>query len=148
MAEELNPDAFAIRVSQRLFNVLAGRVVEPGPIEPRNQREAVLVEEVRKEARKDRMALLQAVKDEHAQQARTREDTAHLTLEQAANQLDDQFAQLNVPLVDDSAQVKPCHKFRASLLDCYSRNQSNPALQCADQIHAFTECAKQLCTIN
>lgn len=34
------------QVSQRLFNVLAGRAVESGPIEPRTKREASLIEAV------------------------------------------------------------------------------------------------------
>lgn len=107
-----------------------------------------LYKQVRKEGRREKMTMLQSLKDETVKQAQEREETAHMTLEEAVAKLDDQLSKLNMPIAaTTNNQPKPCESLRAAVLSCYSDHTSKNVLACTNQVEAFTECAKQLCNV-
>lgn len=71
------------------------------------------------------------------------EQTHRLAVLDSAKQLEERLEQLNFP-TKSSATAKPCATFREAITTCYKANGKENPSACADEVEAFTECAKQL----
>ncbi|KAI0560039.1 hypothetical protein FGB62_127g13 [Gracilaria domingensis] len=147
MADEYDPENFSVRVSQSLIKVLTGQASEPGPIQPRNAREASLVEALRREGRLQRMVMLREMKDSQLKEADEREQKAREALTSSVTALDKKLNDLNFPS-GASETFKPCAAFRERITTCYKVNGKDNPLACAGEVEAFSECAKQLSRIS
>ncbi|CAN8061763.1 unnamed protein product [Agarophyton chilense] len=147
MSEEYDPENFSVRVSQSLIKVLTGQASEPGPIEPKNAREASLVEALRKEGRLQRITMLREIKELQLREADEREQKAREALSNSVTTLDKKLNSLNFPNGPSETQ-KPCAAFRDRITTCYKVNGKENPLACAGEVEAFSECAKQLSRIS
>lgn len=104
---------------------------------------------MRKEGRRDKMQLLQSIKENALKSAHDREQDAQTTLAGESDKLDEQLKNLNIPLKSLAEDhPKPCDSLRAAVAECYKRQGPENALFCTSEVEAFTECAKHLCSVS
>lgn len=94
------------------------------------------------------MQLLKSIKEDALKSANEREQNAHTILADVSAKLDERLSNLNVPRTSPSEDdPKPCASLRTAVTACYKENGIESALACTSQVEAFTECAKQLCSM-
>lgn len=125
--------------------MLSGRAAEPGAIEARTPREAGLIDAVRKEGRRDLAALNRSLREEDALRARRMERVSAFALASAVDRADERLKDLHPP-----SGTPPCAASRTAVVACLAKRDTtapvdgSTAIACANEVTAFSECARQL----